>query len=238
MTRRVAFVGVVTMLVIAFITTLDVLLRWLFDNPINGLNEIVGMGMAVAVAATLPAGASQRVNLTIDVLAAKLPIRMLGLAESCGEPGAAGVLCAARLADRHLRRQLQSRAAETVYVHLPLAPFIWVVAGFLVVSAVVQVVNVFVAVRYALSGIVDPTGWSIGQDGTAPPPARAVATASLPRVFWVGLALLAGLVALLAGFDAVEPALSSWVRPIREPSPSSFCWCCGCCCCCTCRSRW
>jgi TRAP-type C4-dicarboxylate transport system permease small subunit len=67
-TQRVAFAGVLAMLVVAFVTTADVLLRWLFNAPIDGLNEIVGLGMAVAVSATFPAGAAQRVNLTIDVL--------------------------------------------------------------------------------------------------------------------------------------------------------------------------
>ena len=76
-TRRVAFAGVIAMLAIALITTADVLLRWLANAPIHGLNEIVGMGMAVAVAATFPAGASQRVNLTIDLLQHRISDRVL-----------------------------------------------------------------------------------------------------------------------------------------------------------------
>ena len=76
-TRRVAFAGVLAMLAIALITTADVLLRWLANSPINGLNEIVGMSMAVAVAATFPAGASQRVNLTIDLLQNRVSERAL-----------------------------------------------------------------------------------------------------------------------------------------------------------------
>src|SRR6187549_1725085 len=67
-TQRVAFAGVIAMLAVALITTADILLRWLANAPIHGLNEIVGMSMAIAVAATFPAGAAQRVNLTIDLL--------------------------------------------------------------------------------------------------------------------------------------------------------------------------
>ena len=65
------------MLAVALITTADVLLRWLANTPIHGLNEIVGMGMAIAVAATFPAGAAQRVNLTIDLLQNRVGERAL-----------------------------------------------------------------------------------------------------------------------------------------------------------------
>ena len=159
-TRRVAFVGVITMLVIAFATTTDVLLRWLFNHPINGLNEVVGMAMSIAVSATFPAGAAQRVNLTIDVLASKLSLRTsawLKVAASL-----ALLLFYTLLAWRigAYAAELMARSATTVYVQLPIAPFMWVVSVFLAGSAIVQLVNFFVTVRYTLSGIPDPTGWS------------------------------------------------------------------------------
>ena len=59
-TQRVAFVGVVAMLFIAFTTITDVLLRWLANSPIDGLPEIEGMALAVAVSGCFPAGAAQR----------------------------------------------------------------------------------------------------------------------------------------------------------------------------------
>jgi len=210
MTRQVAFVGVMAMLTIAFTTTLDVLLRWLFSNPINGLNEIVGMGMAVAVAATLPAGASRRVNLTIDVLATKLPAQVSAWLKVV----AALTLLAfyALLAWRIgiYAGKLQARSAETVYVHLPIAPFIWAVAGLLAISAAMQVVNVFVAVRYALAGIPDPSGWSLAEDDTVVASARRAATAGLQQVLWTGLAVLVAAAVGLLVFDRAQPALSAW----------------------------
>ena len=127
-TRRVAFAGVIAMLAIALITTADVLLRWLANAPINGLNEIVGMGMAVAVAATLPAGASQHVNLTIDLLQNHVGDRVLAWLKVFG---ALSCSCsrAARLADR-VYAQKRRRAAETIFVQLPTAPFVWTIAAF------------------------------------------------------------------------------------------------------------
>src|SRR6202521_5205224 len=67
-TQRVAFVGVLGMLFIAFTTIADVVLRWLFNAPIAGMGEVTSMALAVTVAACLPAGAAQRVNLTVELL--------------------------------------------------------------------------------------------------------------------------------------------------------------------------
>src|SRR3954468_11424117 len=64
--ERIAFVGVLGMLSVAFITVGDVLMRWVFNHPIAGLNEIVVMGTAASVAATFPAGVMRRVNLNIE----------------------------------------------------------------------------------------------------------------------------------------------------------------------------
>ena len=77
-TQRIALAGVVAMLAVALLTVGDVLARWLANRPIHGLNEMVGMGMAVAVAATFPAGAAQRVNLIIDLLQDRIGNHALG----------------------------------------------------------------------------------------------------------------------------------------------------------------
>jgi tripartite ATP-independent transporter DctM subunit len=207
-TQRVAFIGVLAMLVVAFVTTADVLLRWLFNSPIDGLNEIVGMGMAVAVSATFPAGAAQRVNLTIDVLHDRVSERTLAWLK---------VFAALLLLLFYLlltwrigayALKLQMRGAETVYVQLPMAPFMWTVSVFLGISALVQVIAFFVSVKFALAGIADTSGWSIGKpaqsdEGAAPPPAVAGR-----KVLGGGLAILAALAVVLIGVDLWSGALA------------------------------
>jgi len=189
-TQRVAFAGVLAMLLVAFVTTADVLLRWLFSAPIDGLNEIVGMGMAVAVAATFPAGTAQRVNLTIDVVKDRVSARTLAWLKVFG--ALLLLMFYAFLAWRIgiYAMKLQARDAMTVYVQLPMAPFIWTVAIFLGVSALMQVVAFLISVKYALAGIPDPTAWSIGKMGeeTGGPPHPLVDDR---RVLGVGLIILA-----------------------------------------------
>ena len=83
-TRRIAAIGVTGMLFIAIATILDVLLRWILNAPITGLNEIVEMGIAVAIAATFPAGAAQRINLSVDVFASQFGEQIVGWLKFAG----------------------------------------------------------------------------------------------------------------------------------------------------------
>ena len=68
-TGMIAMVAIGAALLGALVIVCDVLARWLFSTSIFALNEIISMVFAIAVAFTLPAGAAQRVNLRIDLLA-------------------------------------------------------------------------------------------------------------------------------------------------------------------------
>ena len=76
-TGPIASLGVLGMLVAAGVTVLDVLLRLFADTAITALNEIIAMAFAVAVAATIPAGVSQGVNLKVDIVARWFSARVL-----------------------------------------------------------------------------------------------------------------------------------------------------------------
>ena len=172
-TQRVAFIGVAAMLVIAFTTITDVLLRWLANSPIDGLSEITGMALAVAVAGCFPAGAAQRVNLTIDVLKGRVGERALAWLKVFGSLVLLlfYLLVAWRVGEYAYK--LAARHAETVYVHLPMGPFMWAVSAFLALAALVQMVNFAVCAKYALAGIPDPSGWSLEPGEGASDKARA-----------------------------------------------------------------
>ena len=211
-TRRVAFAGVIAMLAIALITTADVLLRWLANAPIHGLNEIVGMGMAVAVAATFPAGAAQRVNLTIDLLQHRVGDRALAWLKV----GGALLLLVfyALLAWRIgvYAQKLQERAAETIFVQMPIAPFVWTIAVFVAMSALAQTVALFVTVRYAIAGIAGPSGWSIGPVDGAPQDRAPAVSVDGRLVFAVGLAIIAAAAIVLIAIHGSLGALTIFAR--------------------------
>jgi len=67
-TRLSAFVGVIGLIVLALLTVADVLLRWLFSTPIEGVDDITQLALAVAIASTLPTGLLHGHNVTIRFL--------------------------------------------------------------------------------------------------------------------------------------------------------------------------
>lgn len=153
LTQRVATVGVVGMLLIAFSTIADVLSRWLFSRAITGMEEVAGMALAVAVSACLPAGAAQRVNITVDLLSGKVGPEMQKALERFGALALLVLYALLALRVGDYAAELGARKAVTVYVNLPIAPFLWVVTAFLVATTLVQALNVFALVRSGIAGV-------------------------------------------------------------------------------------
>ena len=204
-TQNVAFVGVVAMLLLVGATVADVLMRWLFSKPIVGLNEIVGMGMGVAVAATFPSGAIQRVNLTIELLDNFIGRRALGWLKVSAH--ALLLLFYALLAWNVglYAAKLQARGAGTVFLQIPTAPFIWAVATFLVIATLAQIIVLFIAVRAALAGEREPKGWVMGGSATKDEARRD--NDDLGKTLVAGALVIAALVALVFVFMQFQPEI-------------------------------
>jgi TRAP-type C4-dicarboxylate transport system permease small subunit len=66
--RGVAFVGAAALLVVAVGTLLDVGLRWGFNSPIRGLNDINGLAVPIVIAACFPLVIAMRQNISIRFL--------------------------------------------------------------------------------------------------------------------------------------------------------------------------
>ena len=150
-TGLVAVIAVTGILAGAVIVVGDVLARWLFGTAIVALNEIMSSVFAVAVAATLPAGAARRVNLRIDLLGAQTGLRMTAWLTLIGSLMLAGffALLAWRLSVLGLRYHVQGRA--TSIWNWPLAPTYFAMAGFMALAGLVQLVNAAQDLRRALS---------------------------------------------------------------------------------------
>jgi TRAP-type C4-dicarboxylate transport system permease small subunit len=67
-TRAIAVVGFTGLLAVAVTTMLDVLLRWVANAPIKGLNDINGLAVAIVIASCLPLVVAQRQNISIRFL--------------------------------------------------------------------------------------------------------------------------------------------------------------------------
>ena len=212
MTRNAAFLGVLAMLALVFATVTDVILRWLFATSIVGLNEIVGMGTGVAVAATFPAGAMQRVNLTIELLHSVLSKRKIGWLKVAAHTCLLIFYGLMAWQVTVYAIKLNARAAETVYLKLPTAPFIFAIAAFFVVTTLAQIVIFFLSVRSALDGEAGLAAWSL--DAEAEPDQKVGAKSGAPavKVFWAGLMVLAVAALAIWLFMAGLPAMTAWAQ--------------------------
>ena len=67
-TRAIAVAGFLGLLVVALATTAYVLLRWIANAPIKGLNDINGLVVAIVIASCLPLVIAERQNISIRFL--------------------------------------------------------------------------------------------------------------------------------------------------------------------------
>ena len=150
LTRRLAFGGVLVMLLIAGVTIIDVILRTVANAPIVAMNEITEVFFAVAVAACFPAGLTQRIHVTVDLLARRYGPRLTAWLKVAGALLLLWLfsLIAWRLGA--IAASLTETGETTIILQIPTWPFIWLVACFAGIGVVFQFVVLGVEVINAL----------------------------------------------------------------------------------------
>ena len=68
--RALALIGFTGLLILALMTTSDVLMRWLFQAPLQGVNDISSVVMAVVISACIPANLAMKQNIRVEVFGA------------------------------------------------------------------------------------------------------------------------------------------------------------------------
>lgn len=68
LTRVIAMIGLVCMVVLTLATIADVLGRWLFNHPIHGVHDLFKLVIAVVVASFFPATLIERHHISITFL--------------------------------------------------------------------------------------------------------------------------------------------------------------------------
>lgn len=141
-TGAISVIAILGILTGAMVIVCDVVGRWLFGTSIVALNEIMSSVFAIAIAATLPAGAASRVNLTVDLLGGMTSTRLTAWLRVSGSVllFIFFALLGWRVWDLAVRYQEQGRA--TVLLQWPLAPVYFAVAVSAAFAALVQVFNI------------------------------------------------------------------------------------------------
>lgn len=137
-------------LVGAIVIVIDVLGRWLFSTAVVALNEIMSFAFAIAITATLPAGAVRRVNLRVDLLGASTGSRMTAWLTALGSLALAVFfgLLAYRIWTLGMRYDTAGRS--TVILFLPLAPLYYTMAVLMFATSALQLRNTLIDVRAAI----------------------------------------------------------------------------------------
>ena len=83
-TRFLALIGLAGLLALASATGIDVLLRWLFNRPIVGLNDTYSLCTALIISSSFPLCLSERGNITIRFIGNLLGPRAKDILDAFG----------------------------------------------------------------------------------------------------------------------------------------------------------
>jgi len=204
LTRRIAFVAVLSMLVVAGVTIADVILRAVADSPVVGMNELTEVFFAVAIAACFPAGLTQRVHITVDLLADRYGERVTAWLKVLGAVMLFWMfaLLAERMGD--IAAELTKTADSTTILEIPTWPFMWLVAALVALGALFQAVVVGVEAAKALRA------------GEGDAERRNIDAALAVVLFFALLATLG----VVLGFDDAVAALASAAK--ASPTTVAF----------------
>jgi TRAP-type C4-dicarboxylate transport system permease small subunit len=140
-TRALSVAGLIALMVLAVLTLIDGLARWLLNQPIDGVRDIGGVAIALAVSCCIPVGLMERGNITIRFVES-FRLRMGKVFDAFAALAVAAVVTAMAWQFTLFAGKM-ARAGETTWVlKIPTAPFWYGVAAIFWLSVVVQCIVV------------------------------------------------------------------------------------------------
>jgi TRAP-type C4-dicarboxylate transport system permease small subunit len=138
-TRALSVVGLVALMGLATMTLADGLLRWLANRPIEGVRDLGGLAIAVAIACCIPVGLVERGNIAIRLGSMVHPL--LGKLLDAIAALVVTVILALAAWQFWLYAAKLARAHETTFVlQIPIAPFWFGVDAILWLAVAVQLI--------------------------------------------------------------------------------------------------
>jgi TRAP-type C4-dicarboxylate transport system permease small subunit len=138
-TRALSVVGLIALMGLAAMTLADGLLRWLANQPIEGVRDLGGLAIAVAIACCIPVGLVERGNIAIRL--GQHAHAMLGRVLDALAGALVCAVLAATAWQFFVYAEKMSRAHETTFVlQLPIAPFWFGVDAILWIAVIVQAI--------------------------------------------------------------------------------------------------
>ena len=150
--RVLALVGFCGLLLLALMTSLDVLARWLFNQPLHGVNDLSAIALAVIIAACLPANLAERQNITVDLVGSALGGRAKACLDAFGS--FATLVFVALMAWRFVlySSEITNSGQTTWVLKLPIGPAWWAATGLLILSIPTQLLVLAADLKSAWNG--------------------------------------------------------------------------------------
>ena len=151
-TRIIALIGLVAMLVLAFVTVLEALMRYIFNLPIVSISDISIIAITVSIASCFPMLFAQRGNITVRIVGTALGPRISNILEAFGSLVS---LCIFLPLTWHLwvyASNCASAGETTVIVQIPLAPFFRIVTILFAICIPIQALVFFDQLQSAITG--------------------------------------------------------------------------------------
>lgn len=139
-TRVIALVGLAALLILSIMIMADVAMRWLFNAPIAGVEDMSRLVVAIAVAASLPAVLASRQNITIRFLGRALGRRVEVLLELLGALLVLAIMAGMAWYIQIYTNELAETGETTWLMAIPVAPFWQVVSVLLFLCVPIQLV--------------------------------------------------------------------------------------------------
>jgi TRAP-type C4-dicarboxylate transport system permease small subunit len=151
-TGSVAFVGGVGIFVIAAAIVVDILMRWLFNAPILGVDDLSIYILAVVVSSFFPAGLAGEKFVTIRFLGKALGPRSALWLEVFGALCTLAVFILIAWKVFYFTLDVTRTGLATIVLQLPQAPWWWIVTIIFAFCIPVQVVVLIKKILQALRG--------------------------------------------------------------------------------------
>lgn len=158
-TTWVAFVGAVGILAIAAGIVVDVLMRWLFNAPILGVDDLSKFVLAVVISSFFPVGLAKGHFVTIRFLGKALGLRGTLWLEVLGAAGTLGVFVFFTWRLFLYAAEATQTGLATVVLEFPVAPWWWfvtVVMAFCVLIQILVLVDRLVAAAVGVPPVQKP----------------------------------------------------------------------------------
>jgi len=154
-TRALSVLGLIGLMVLAFITLANGLLRWAANHPIAGVVDVGALAVAIAVSCCIPISMMERSHIAFRLVSSMNPAvgRLLDVVADIAVAIVLGLMAWQFWV---YAGELVLTGERTYVLKIPVAPFWYASDAIIWIAAAVQCVVVALDLGYVLGGIQPP----------------------------------------------------------------------------------